>query len=83
MGSIIGRMNTSTDLKEAAAAAIKKLGGPKCVADKIGILPWAVSKWRKKRIPAERVPELIKAFPDKISRHELRPDLYAPEQQAS
>ena len=63
-------------LMQAAAQAIAKLGGPSKVARKLQILPWAVSKWRLSRVPAERVPQILQAFPGQVSAHELRPDLY-------
>lgn len=71
-------MNTSPDIKSAAEAAIQKLKGPSRVAKKLGILPWAVSKWTKRKIPAERVRDILDHFPGEITAHELRPDLYQP-----
>lgn len=70
-------------LRFAAEDAIAKLGGPSRIARKLGISPWAVSKWRYSRIPAERVPEIVRLFPEKIQMHELRPDLYSPVNQGS
>lgn len=64
-------------LKTAACSAIEKLGGPSRVAEELGIRPWAVSKWRRNRIPAERVPSILEKFPGVVSAHELRPDLYS------
>lgn len=69
-------MNTTTDLKACASAVIEKLGGPSAIASALGILPWAVSKWRKSKIPAERVPALLQQFSGEVTANEMRPDLY-------
>lgn len=71
-------MNTLLDTRDAAKAAIQKLKGPSRVAKKLGILPWAVSKWTKRKIPAERVRDILEHFPGEITAHELRPDLFQP-----
>jgi len=73
-------MNTTSDITSAAVASITKLGGPSRVAKKLGILPWAVSKWTRNRVPAERIKDVLSAFPGEIEAYELRPDLYSPEQ---
>ncbi|WP_271270250.1 Cro/CI family transcriptional regulator [Aliamphritea hakodatensis] len=72
----MARMNTTTDLKACASAVIEKLGGPSAIASTLDILPWAVSKWRKSKIPAERVPVLVQQFSGKVTANEMRPDLY-------
>ena len=50
------------------------------VARKCGVSPQAITKWLS-RIPAERVLEVEKATG--LPRHELRPDLYPPEESAA
>ena len=65
------------------------LGGPSAIAkhfvDDNGkpIRPWAVSKWRK-GVPADRVLKLEELTAGKVTRYELRPDIYgkAPRRQA-
>lgn len=44
------------------------------LAELFGVKPPAVSKWERKRIPAERVLEVERLTG--IPRHRLRPDLY-------
>jgi DNA-binding transcriptional regulator YdaS (Cro superfamily) len=57
--------------------AIKLAGGPGAVADACSIRSQAVSQWA--RCPAERVLILEKLTGGKMSRHEIRPDLYPAE----
>jgi DNA-binding transcriptional regulator YdaS (Cro superfamily) len=69
--------------KPPAERAIELLGGPSAVARQLGsrgvrVSPWAVSKWRR-RIPAERVLLIEQLTGGRITRHELRPDLYPAE----
>ena len=70
----------------AAGQAIDLLGGPSAVVrllEKrgISISPWAVNKWRR-RVPPERVLLLEELTEGRITRHELRPDIYPMEQTA-
>jgi hypothetical protein len=57
------------------------LGGPAAVAKHFTgdngkpILPWAVSKWRR-RVPADRVLKLEELTGGRVTRYELRPDIY-------
>lgn len=44
------------------------------LAPQLGIVASALSKWERKRVPAERVLEVERATG--ISRHDLRPDIY-------
>lgn len=52
--------------------AIKNSGGVTKLARALGISHQAVMKWR--RLPAERVLDVERI--SKISRHDLRPDIY-------
>ncbi len=45
-------------------------------ASLLGVTQSAVSQWIRGRIPAERVLAIESATSGKVSRHELRPDLY-------
>lgn len=57
--------------------AIHLAGGPSAVARHFGINPWAVSKWeRGGKIPAERVPDLVKMIGYEVTPHQLRPDVF-------
>lgn len=67
------------DVKEV----IKALGGPTKVAARLDsarrdgkITVAAVSKW--KRIPANRVRDLVQMSDGKLKAEELRPDIFAP-----
>lgn len=60
---------------DASAALIDMLGGPSVLAKQLGVTPWAVSKWRR-RIPAERVLELESLGDFRVTRYQLRPDVY-------
>ena len=50
-------------------------GNQKALADACGVTPQAVTKWLR-RVPSERVLAIEEATDGKITRHELRPDLY-------
>lgn len=55
--------------------AIEMLGSTSALARGLGIKPWAVSKWNKKRPPQERclaIEELTKGV---ITAEQLRPDV--------
>lgn len=58
--------------------AIDVVGGITKLALAIGVKPPTVSQWRtgKRRVPAERVLAIERATRGKITRHELRPDIY-------
>lgn len=60
-----------------ANKAIHLAGGPSSVARHFGIKPWAVSKWeRAGKIPAERIPDLVKLIRYEVTPHQLRPDVF-------
>lgn len=54
----------------------KLLGSQKMIAKVLGISQQAVSDWRSNAIPGRHVIALEKATGGKITRYELRPDLY-------
>src|SRR5690349_9961542 len=58
----------------ALERAIEQVGGVAALARAINVTPQAVSQWD--RVPAERALAVEKATEGRISRHELRPDLY-------
>jgi DNA-binding transcriptional regulator YdaS (Cro superfamily) len=63
-------------MKEALDLAKQKAGGASGLARALGgISPQAVSQWD--RVPAERVIQVEKVTG--IARHQLRPDIYPPE----
>lgn len=76
----------STDASQAPipaiARAVELAGGQSAVAHALStgeetITPQAVGHWvRKNRIPAERVLDLERLIDARVTRHELRPDIY-------
>jgi DNA-binding transcriptional regulator YdaS (Cro superfamily) len=63
-----------SDRDEALQRAINELGGVKQLAEAIGVSGPAISQWG--RVPSERVIAVERATGGKVSRQELRPDLY-------
>lgn len=53
---------------------IKQSGGIGALAERLGISPQAVHKWRKSGVPAERILELEEL--SGVPREVIRPDLY-------
>lgn len=46
------------------------------IAEALGIYPNAVFQWRHKGIPAARVLQLEKLTKGKLTRHQMRPDVF-------
>jgi DNA-binding transcriptional regulator YdaS (Cro superfamily) len=61
---------------EALTRAIEAAGGPAKLGREIGASSQAISQW--KRCPAERVIAVERAVGGKVTRDQLRPDLYPP-----
>ncbi|MHB1205708.1 MAG: pyruvate, phosphate dikinase, partial [Rhodospirillaceae bacterium] len=59
---------------DALERAINQVGGVAALARAINVTPQAVSQWD--RVPAERALAVEKATDGRISRHDLRPDIY-------
>ncbi|MFZ7235824.1 helix-turn-helix domain-containing protein [Avibacterium gallinarum] len=51
------------------------VGGQSALAKHFNIRPWAVSKWQKSGVPAERCPEIEKLTNGRVTCEELRPDI--------
>ena len=66
---------------EALEKAITSAGGPTRLAEKLGIAQPSIQQWRARGVPAERVIAVEAATG--VPRHELRPDIYPPEDQAA
>ena len=66
-------MQTQIEVNPVDKAA-KVLGSQRSLAKILDVSPAAICKWRKTRIPAERVLDIEQATG--VSRHELRPDIY-------
>ena len=61
----------------AIEKAIEAAGGVSTLAGVVGVTRQAVEQWVKSaRVPAERVLEIERATAGRVTRHELRPDLY-------
>jgi DNA-binding transcriptional regulator YdaS (Cro superfamily) len=57
--------------------ACKEAGGQSTVARKFGVTVQAISQWvSSQRVPANRVLELEQACGGKVTRHQLRPDIF-------
>ncbi|RZD22377.1 YdaS family helix-turn-helix protein [Pseudoalteromonas sp. MEBiC 03485] len=64
---------------KALQKAIKFSGGQAALADKLGKKQGHISMWiRRDKVPAEMVLKIEKV--SNVPRHELRPDLYPPEE---
>lgn len=62
---------------DALHSAIKLAGGPSALARFCGVKPQTIGIWVKTgRVPAARVLQVEKAIENRISRYELRPDIY-------
>jgi len=60
--------------------AAESVGSQNKLASMVGVTAQAISKWRRSKIPAERVLDVERA--SGVSRHDLRPDLYPRERRA-
>lgn len=73
-------------MEEALSKAIDAVGGPTAMGRALGISSQAVSQW--KRVPADRVLDVERATvaqeggSPRVTRHELRPDIYPIEESA-
>lgn len=64
-----------------------ELLGQTGLAQKLGITTQALTKWKRRpidrQVPASRVLEVERACGGRVSRHELRPDLYPSDEDAA
>lgn len=66
----------------------EQLGGASAIAKLFAnesgkaLTPWAVSKWRR-RVPANRVLKIEELTGGRVTRYELRPDIYGETPKAS
>lgn len=68
-------MSLDAPQKTPLERAIELLGGYTATAHALGMkTAWGVQKWR--RVPAGRVPALVRATKNQVTAHDLRPDLY-------
>lgn len=52
------------------------MGGQRALAKEVGVTYQAVQKWRAGRVPAERCVEIERVTGGKVTRYDLRPDLF-------
>jgi DNA-binding transcriptional regulator YdaS (Cro superfamily) len=64
----------ATPLGQAAAAAVEKAGGGVVIARALKVSPAAITYWKRRGIPPERVLDVERLTG--ISRHLLRPDVF-------
>lgn len=64
-----------SDHPGAIDKAIKLAGSPTELARLVGVTPQVVFNWKKRGVPAERVPAVVRATGGLVPAHELRPDL--------
>lgn len=62
--------------KEAVKKAVEIVGGQAVLADLCSVRQQAVFGWTQRGCPPGRVLTIEKATGGKVTRHELRPDLY-------
>lgn len=60
---------------KALDKAILLAGTPTELAKRLNVKPQNIFNWRKRGVPAERVPDVVDAVDGKVFAHELRPDL--------
>jgi DNA-binding transcriptional regulator YdaS (Cro superfamily) len=54
------------------------------LARELGVTKMAITQWRRRdRIPAERVLRLERLTGGRVTRHEMRPDLYPPDERGA
>ncbi|EPK9717185.1 transcriptional regulator [Pseudomonas aeruginosa] len=56
--------------------AILAVGSAKALAQKVGVTPMAVTQWKVRGVPANRVHSIVAACAGAVSAEELRPDLF-------
>ncbi len=61
-----------TELDKAIAAA----GGVSKLAALVGLLPMAITQWKKRGVPAERCIQVEAAVGGATNRYKLRPDVF-------
>ncbi len=67
-------MDDQRNLRAAADRAIQAAGGTVALARAVGTSKQAVANWRRSRVPAERLPAVVRA--SGLEAAAIRPDLY-------
>lgn len=71
----------TTDHAGAAREAVEKAGGAAVIAKALGVSLPAITQWKRRGIPADRV--LAVEGLSGVSRHQLRPDIFGAEHTAA
>lgn len=61
---------------DALNRAIDLFGTQAEFAEKLQVKPMAISQWKKRGVPAERCREIERVTEGKVTRAELRPDIF-------
>lgn len=61
--------------KDALDRAVEAVGSTAELARKVGVTPQNITNWRKRGVPAAKVPAVVRACSGAVQPHELRPDL--------
>ena len=69
------------DLTRGVRAAIKQFKNKAALAEALGISRSAITQWD--RVPVTRVLQIEKLSGGEVTRHQMRPDIYGPEQRAA
>lgn len=60
----------------ALQRAIDEAGGVTALATAVGVTPQVVVHWRNRGLPVERVKAVVRAVENKVSAHELAPEVF-------
>jgi len=72
-------------MKTPLERAVLAVGSQAALAKAIGVKPQHIWNWlnRDRRVPAEQVLPIERATSGSVTRSDLRPDLYPPQEQAA
>ena len=63
---------------DALLRAITHFGSQARLAKALGVVPMAVTNWKKRGVPVAWAPEIERATNGLVTRAELRPDIFGP-----
>lgn len=58
-------------------------GGRTELAERLGVTPMSISHWYRRGLPVERAVEIEEATGRRVTRQELRPDIFGPIDEAA
>lgn len=74
-----GMATTLNTYQKAVHKAARLCKGPSRLARACGVTPQAVAKWLKNKVPGERCLAVEMATHGRVTRYELRPDIFGVE----